>query len=50
MFKLAFLSLSLAVGALAQTPTVLLDQATVTGTQLGGTIDKFLGIPFAQPP
>ncbi|KAH6874981.1 carotenoid ester lipase, partial [Coprinopsis sp. MPI-PUGE-AT-0042] len=47
---LPFLLLSLALGALAQNPTVRLDQATVTGTRLDGKIDKFLGIPFAQPP
>ncbi|KAH6916593.1 carotenoid ester lipase [Coprinopsis sp. MPI-PUGE-AT-0042] len=47
---LPFLFLNLALGALAQNPTVRLDQATVTGTRLDGTIDKFLGIPFAQPP
>ncbi|KAH6874982.1 carotenoid ester lipase [Coprinopsis sp. MPI-PUGE-AT-0042] len=47
---LSFLLLSLALGALAQSPTVSLDQANVTGTQVNGTIDKFLGIPFAQPP
>lgn len=30
-------------------PTIQLDEGTFTGTTTG-TIDKFLGIPFAQPP
>ncbi len=30
-------------------PTVQLDTATVVGTQ-SGSVDSFLGIPFAQPP
>jgi Carboxylesterase family len=44
------LLLSSALGALAQSPTVTLDKANVTGIQVNGTIDKFLGIPYAQPP
>ena len=35
--------------AWAQSPTVTLHQATVTGTR-NGSLDKFLGIPYAQPP
>ena len=30
-------------------PTVKLDSATIIGTRTG-SIDKFLGIPYAQPP
>ena len=30
-------------------PNVTLDQATITGVE-NGTLDKFLGIPYAQPP
>ena len=30
-------------------PTVTLDGATVTGAA-SGKVDKFLGIPFAEPP
>lgn len=47
---LSFLVLSFALGALAHNPTVSLDRANVTGIQVNGTIDKFLGMPFAQPP
>ena len=38
----------LIVAAIAA-PNVTLDQATVTGVE-NGTLDKFLGIPYAQPP
>ena len=38
----------LALAALAA-PNVTLDQATVTGVE-NGTLDKFLGIPYAQSP
>ena len=30
-------------------PAIVLDDGTFTGTTTG-TVDKFLGIPFAQPP
>ncbi|KAJ3759223.1 carotenoid ester lipase precursor [Lentinula raphanica] len=39
----------LALASLLATPTVVLDSATVTGVTSGNT-QKFLGIPFAQPP
>ncbi len=47
---LLYLSLTGAVttdGPIA--PTVQLDAATVVGTR-NGSVDSFLGIPFAQPP
>jgi acetylcholinesterase len=47
MFTLVFL-VSAALLSLA-IPTVKLDSAVVTGVT-EGSIDKFLGIPFALPP
>ncbi|KAI0793612.1 carotenoid ester lipase precursor [Fomes fomentarius] len=47
---LLYFSLTRAVTADGSTaPTVQLDAATVIGTQ-NGSVDSFLGIPFAQPP
>ncbi|KXN88429.1 Lipase 1 [Leucoagaricus sp. SymC.cos] len=40
---------SLVVAAPAAAPTVKLDSATVTG-KASGSVQEFLGIPFAQPP
>jgi carboxylesterase type B len=44
-FSLAFLR----VGVRAGGPVVSLDYATLEGASAGG-VDKFLGIPYAQPP
>lgn len=43
---LAFLSI---LGRVRAAPTVTLDNATVTGAA-SGSINSFLGIPYAQPP
>ena len=37
------------VGQARAAPTVILDNATVTGVA-SGTTNRFLGIPYAQPP
>ncbi len=55
--RLPFLNLTLLVlsafgattHAASTTPTVILDSATVIG-QPNGTVVKYLGLPFAQPP
>jgi acetylcholinesterase len=46
---LAFLTIFGRVGQASATPTVTLDNATVTGVA-SGTTNRFLGIPYAQPP
>jgi carboxylesterase type B len=46
---LLFLVAFLRVGVRAGGPVVSLDYATLEGASAGG-VDKFLGIPYAQPP
>jgi acetylcholinesterase len=46
---LLFLVAFLQVGVRADGPVVSLDYATLEGASAGG-VDKFLGIPYAQPP
>lgn len=46
---LAFLIIFGRVRLARAAPTVTLDNATVTGVA-SGTTNRFLGIPFAQPP
>lgn len=48
-FLAVTLHAGLALAAPLAGPTVKLDSATVTGTTFG-SVSKFLGIPFAQPP
>ncbi|TFK24286.1 carotenoid ester lipase [Coprinopsis marcescibilis] len=47
LLHLSLLNLALVVRS--QVPIVTLDQATVIGVQ-NGTVEKFLGIPYAEPP
>ncbi|KAF9068600.1 carotenoid ester lipase precursor [Rhodocollybia butyracea] len=47
-FSIALQAL-VALAATISSPTVTLDSATVTG-KASGTVQQFLGIPFAQPP
>ena len=42
-------SLHAAIGGVAAAPTIQLDRGTFVGSSTG-TVDKFLGIPFALPP
>ena len=48
-FNALLLTAFLQVGVRAGGPVVSLDYATFEGASAGG-IDKFLGIPYAQPP
>lgn len=44
-----WLSLHVAIGGVAAVPTIQLDRGVFIGNSTG-TVDKFLGIPFALPP
>lgn len=46
---LSFALLGCLVAGIWAAPNVTLDQATVTGVE-NGTLEKFLGIPYALPP
>jgi len=48
-FNALLLTAFLQVGVRARSPVVSLDYATFKGASEGG-VDKFLGIPYAQPP
>ena len=49
IFKVVFVALAFAIKASAHSPTVHLDDAVFSGA-VDGPTNKFLGIPYAQPP
>ena len=42
-------ALALGACATAESPKVTLDSGVIVGTEVDG-VDRFLGVPFAQPP
>ncbi len=47
--RLLYLGVAIVAANIRDTHAVRLGQATVVGT-IDGAVEKFLGIPFAQPP